>query len=67
MVIEMPARGERTAADRKLLQGLRDGTGLRGRDEIIEHFMPLARSCASATGATTSRSTISSRSPTWGS
>jgi RNA polymerase sigma-B factor len=46
MVIEVPAREERTAADRKLLQGLRDGKGLHGRDEIIEHFMPLARSCA---------------------
>ena len=46
MVIEMPARGQRTAADRKLLEGLRSGKGLHGRDEIIEHFMPLARSCA---------------------
>jgi RNA polymerase sigma-B factor len=46
MVIEMPARAERTAADRKLLLGMRNGDGLHGRDEIIEHFMPLARSCA---------------------
>jgi RNA polymerase sigma-B factor len=46
MVIEMPAQGERTAADRRLMKGLRDGSGLHGRDAIIEHFMPLARSCA---------------------
>jgi RNA polymerase sigma-B factor len=46
MVIETPAQDERTTADRRLMQGLRDGTGLHSRDAIIEHFMPLARSCA---------------------